>query len=117
MPILQQQEVVASSIICWTVTFTRFAWRQAGRPASPSSSSSFPGYPVRVRQRAQEAAAQFRKALARMPNRSLSLLGAARAAVRLGDEAAARELYARLAESWRQADSESSIWPRLAFLP
>lgn len=54
--------------------------------------------------RAEEAAKQFEKSLARMPNRSLSLLGAARAAAKLGDEAGARGLYARLAENWSQAD-------------
>jgi tetratricopeptide (TPR) repeat protein len=61
------------------------------------------------RGRPQEAAAQFAKALARMPNRSLALLGAARAAAKLGDEKGAREHYARLAENWRQADAGIAI--------
>ena len=39
-----------------------------------------------------------------MPNRAASLLGAARAAVKLGDAEAARRRYGRLAELWRQAD-------------
>jgi len=52
----------------------------------------------------EEAAAQFRSSLLRMPRRSASLLGAARAAVKLGHEEEARRLYADLAEIWRQAD-------------
>jgi tetratricopeptide (TPR) repeat protein len=54
----------------------------------------------------EEAAAQFRRSLQRMPRRSASLLGAARAAARLGHEDEARRLYADLAEIWRQADSD-----------
>jgi tetratricopeptide (TPR) repeat protein len=54
--------------------------------------------------RAREASRQFEQALLRMPNRAASLLGAARAALKLGDEEAARRLYGRLAEIWRQAD-------------
>jgi tetratricopeptide (TPR) repeat protein len=54
--------------------------------------------------KAKEAAQQFEQSLLRMPNRTASLLGAARAAVKLGDESAARGFYARLAEVWRHAD-------------
>jgi tetratricopeptide (TPR) repeat protein len=52
----------------------------------------------------EEAAAQFRSSLLRMPQRSASLLGAARAAVKLGHEEEARRLYADLAAIWQQAD-------------
>jgi hypothetical protein len=54
--------------------------------------------------KADEAAAQFRSSLLRTPQRSASLLGAARAAVKLGHEEEARGLYADLAAIWRQAD-------------
>ncbi|HEV8581950.1 MAG TPA: tetratricopeptide repeat protein [Thermoanaerobaculia bacterium] len=61
--------------------------------------------------KAKEAAEQFAQALLRMPNRAALLLGAARAAVKLGDGDAARRSYGRLAEIWRQADPDS---PELA---
>lgn len=57
---------------------------------------------------AKEAARQFEQALLRMPNRAASLLGTARAAVKLGDGEGARRSYARLAEIWRQADPGSA---------
>jgi tetratricopeptide (TPR) repeat protein len=61
--------------------------------------------------RAEEATRQFELALLRMPNRTASLLGAARAAVKSGDGATARERYAKLAEIWGQADPS---YPELA---
>jgi len=57
---------------------------------------------------AKEAAREFEQALLRMPNRAASLLGTARAAVKLGDGDGARRAYARLAEIWRQADPGSA---------
>lgn len=51
-----------------------------------------------------EAAAQFKKALVRQPNRARSLLGAARAAAKSGDSAAATAAYTKFAEQWKQAD-------------
>ena len=53
-----------------------------------------------------EAAAQFERALARWPNRSLSLLGRARAAAALGDRESARRHYRRLLLNWRRADPD-----------
>jgi tetratricopeptide (TPR) repeat protein len=53
----------------------------------------------------EEAAKQFQRSLLRMPQRSASLLGAARAAAKLGHEEEARRFYGELAEIWRQADS------------
>ena len=52
-----------------------------------------------------EAAAEFDRALARWPNRSLSLLGRARAAAALGDLESARRHYRRLLANWRNADA------------
>jgi tetratricopeptide (TPR) repeat protein len=51
-----------------------------------------------------EAAEQFKIALLRQPNRARSLIGAARAAVQSGNEAAALNAYATLIEQWKQAD-------------
>ena len=51
-----------------------------------------------------EAAAQFKKALVRQPNRARSLLGAARAAAKSGDSAAATAAYTKFVEQWKQAD-------------
>jgi len=56
--------------------------------------------------KAKAAAEQFEQALLRMPNRAASLLGAARAAAKLGDDEAARRYYGQLAASWQQADPE-----------
>jgi tetratricopeptide (TPR) repeat protein len=54
--------------------------------------------------RPREAAAEFEGALARWPNRSLTLLGLARASAALGDRVAARRYYQRLLVNWRSAD-------------
>lgn len=54
--------------------------------------------------RPREAAAEFERALARWPNRSLSLLGRARAAAALGDRESARRHYRRLLLNWSRAD-------------
>jgi tetratricopeptide (TPR) repeat protein len=56
--------------------------------------------------RAEEAGRQFDLALLRTPNRTASLLGAARAAAKRGDAQAARAHYGKLAEIWRQADPD-----------
>ncbi|HEX5719461.1 MAG TPA: hypothetical protein VF179_25090, partial [Thermoanaerobaculia bacterium] len=54
--------------------------------------------------KAAEAAQQFQASLLRMPNRAASLLGAARAAAKMGDREAGRRHYAALAEVWKDAD-------------
>ena len=54
--------------------------------------------------RPQEAAAAFETALARAPNRSLALLGLARAAAAGGDRESARRHYGRFLANWRGAD-------------
>jgi tetratricopeptide (TPR) repeat protein len=56
--------------------------------------------------RAREAAVRFEEALKRWPNRSLSLLGLARATAAQGDRAAARRHYQRLLDNWRSADPD-----------
>lgn len=53
----------------------------------------------------QEAAALFRMALLRQPNRARSLLGAARAAAQSGDKDGAAAAYAKLMDQWPQADA------------
>lgn len=54
--------------------------------------------------RPREAAAELERALARWPNRSLTLLGLARASAALGDRDSARRHYRRLLVNWRSAD-------------
>jgi tetratricopeptide (TPR) repeat protein len=56
--------------------------------------------------RADSAAAQYERALAKAPNRSAALLGLARARLALGDRDAARNAYARLMASWQRADAD-----------
>jgi tetratricopeptide (TPR) repeat protein len=52
-----------------------------------------------------EAAAQFKTALLRQPNRARSLLGAARAAAQSGDQTTAASMYAKLLDQWKDADA------------
>ena len=56
------------------------------------------------RGRPAEALAQLERSLLRMPNRTASLLGAARAASRIGREEEAQRYSLALAEIWKQAD-------------
>ncbi|HKV12241.1 MAG TPA: hypothetical protein VJ725_29115 [Thermoanaerobaculia bacterium] len=58
--------------------------------------------------RVEEAAKQFDLSLLRTPNRTASLLGAARVAAKRGDDEAARRYYGKLTEIWKQADSGSA---------
>jgi tetratricopeptide (TPR) repeat protein len=51
-----------------------------------------------------DAAAQFKVALLRQPNRARSLLGAARAAAQTGNQSAALTAYTTLLDQWKQAD-------------
>ncbi|HKH92785.1 MAG TPA: hypothetical protein VKA54_13345, partial [Gemmatimonadaceae bacterium] len=55
--------------------------------------------------RAKEAAAAYEKGLELMPNRSLSLLGLARAQRARGDVAGAERMEARVRQNWKAADS------------
>jgi len=54
--------------------------------------------------RPQDAVAAFAHALERAPNRSLALLGLARAAATSGDRESARTHYRRFLANWRSAD-------------
>jgi cytochrome c-type biogenesis protein CcmH/NrfG len=56
--------------------------------------------------RYKEATEQFQVALSRQPNRARSLLGAARAAARAGDQKSAAEIYSAFLKQWQQADSQ-----------
>jgi tetratricopeptide (TPR) repeat protein len=55
--------------------------------------------------RPREAVGEFERALERWPNRSLALLGLARAHAALGDRDSARREYRRLLVNWRSADA------------
>jgi hypothetical protein len=52
----------------------------------------------------EAAATQFQAALLRQPNRARSLLGAARAAAKSGDQTSAVAFYKKLLAQWSQAD-------------
>jgi tetratricopeptide (TPR) repeat protein len=54
--------------------------------------------------KADEAVVQFSNSLLRTPNRPLSLLGLARSYAALGDEAAAKKQYQKLADVWKDRD-------------
>lgn len=56
--------------------------------------------------RPADAAALFKVALLRQPNRARSLLGAARAAAQSGDQATAAAMYSKFLEQWKQADAD-----------
>ena len=58
--------------------------------------------------RTKEAIAAYSKGLELMPNRSLSLLGLARAQRVVGDAAAAAKTEAQLRENWRRADARAT---------
>ena len=58
--------------------------------------------------RARDAAAAYEQGLELMPNRSLALLGLARAQRAAGDAAAAARTTARLRENWRRADAAAT---------
>ncbi len=58
--------------------------------------------------RPKEAIAAFEKGLELMPNRSLALLGLARAQRAAGDAVAAARTTARLRENWRRADASAT---------
>jgi tetratricopeptide (TPR) repeat protein len=73
------------------------------RPIKPSAELF--GEVLLELKRPREAAAEFEGALRRWPNRSLSLLGLARASAALGNPESARQAYARLLANWRSADA------------
>jgi tetratricopeptide (TPR) repeat protein len=72
------------------------------RPIKPASELS--GEILLELGRPQEAAAAFEQALGRGPNRSLALLGLARASAASGNRESARRHYRRFLANWRGAD-------------
>ena len=75
-----------------------------GPPATPMPPHELLALELASLGRQQEALPAWRDQLARTPRRTQSLLGLARTATALGDEAAAREAYAALAQAWSAAD-------------
>ncbi len=67
-------------------------------------------------ERPADAATQFERALRRMPNRTLSLVGLARAALATDDPDTAREQYQKLLNQWRGAGDAAIIQEARAFL-
>jgi tetratricopeptide (TPR) repeat protein len=75
-----------------------------GPPRPPKPAPELFGEILLELGRPAEAAAEFDRALARWPNRSLSILGRARAAAARGDRESARRHYRQLLANWREAD-------------
>jgi len=78
----------------------------SGPPDLVKPSHELLGEILLMANRTKEALAQFHTSLSRQPNRALSLLGAARAAARLGDRPAAAAYYSALLDIWQQADPQ-----------
>jgi tetratricopeptide (TPR) repeat protein len=74
------------------------------------------GYVLLEVGRAEEAAKAFDEMLVRMPNRTRSLLGAARAAESLGRREAARRYYSTLASIWAESEDTASVEEARRFL-
>jgi tetratricopeptide (TPR) repeat protein len=72
-----------------------------GPPHVPKPCNELLGEMLLAQDRPKEAVAEFQLALSRHTNRSLSLLGLARAQQAIGDVAAAQETQALLAPNWR----------------
>jgi tetratricopeptide (TPR) repeat protein len=66
--------------------------------------------------RAEEAAKAFDEMLVAMPNRTRSLLGAARAAEKLGRRDAARRHYSTLASIWAESEDAAAVEEARRFL-
>lgn len=77
-----------------------------GPPATPMPPHELLAVELAALGREREALPAWRDQLARTPRRTQSLLGLARTATALGDEAAAREAYTALAQAWSAADEE-----------
>lgn len=75
-----------------------------GQPRPIKPASELFGEVLLELKRPREAGAEFQRALERWPNRSLSLLGLARASAALGDRVSARRHYEGLLANWRNAD-------------
>jgi tetratricopeptide (TPR) repeat protein len=78
----------------------------SGPPSLIKPSHELLGEILLQAKRYKEAREQFQVALSRQPNRARSLLGAARAAARSGDQKAAAEIYSAFLKQWQQADPQ-----------
>jgi tetratricopeptide (TPR) repeat protein len=78
----------------------------SGPPSLIKPSHELLGEILLQAKRYKEATEQFQVALSRQPNRARSLLGAARAAARSGDQKGAAEIYSAFLKQWRQADPQ-----------
>lgn len=76
----------------------------SGPPAPIKPAPELYGEALLQAGKGREAQKAFETALQRMPRRSLSLLGLARAAVASGDEETAADAYGQLTTSWAAAD-------------
>jgi tetratricopeptide (TPR) repeat protein len=74
------------------------------------------GYVLLEAGRAEEAARAFDEMLVRMPNRTRSLLGAARAAEKLGRRENARRYYSTLSSIWAESEDTASVEEARRFL-
>jgi tetratricopeptide (TPR) repeat protein len=105
---LQQQRGDRESAI-GTLTSLRAAGRAARFGSmTPSSTLHVPeelGAALVAAGRAKEAVAVYEEALRDQPNRAAALLGLARAQAAAGDTTAARATQARLAATWKRADT------------
>jgi hypothetical protein len=80
--------------------------RPVGRQHPVKSSHELFGEILLDLGRPREAKAQFEQALWRAANRSLSVLGRARASAALGETADARRDYQQFLTNWRNADPD-----------
>jgi tetratricopeptide (TPR) repeat protein len=81
---------------------------ELGAPSGPPSlikpSHELAGEILLKAGRPKEAADRFAQCLLRQPNRARSLLGAARAAAKIGNSKAAAEFYSKFLKQWQNAD-------------
>ena len=95
---------------------SRMAGWSSPTPRRSSPTASARRGPATSTGRPADAATQFERALRRMPNRTLSLVGLARAAIATDDPDTAREQYQKLVNQWRGADDAAILQEARAFL-
>ena len=76
-----------------------------GPPSPVKPSHELFGEMLLALDRAAEAQDEFRRALERVPKRTRSLLGLARASAKAGDTETARHAYDALQQIWHRADA------------
>ncbi len=77
-----------------------------GPPSPAKPSHELLGEMLLAVDRAAEAQDEFRRALERVPQRTRSLLGLARASAKAGDTETARQVYGALRQIWHRADAD-----------